>query len=176
MRTLVLNLDFNPLSIVSGYRGLVLSLRNKNMTVLKYYDLTITSEHDIFEIPAVMLYNRFVSSPESKNISKRYVLARDKMICQYCSKKLNSTNCSVDHVIPASRFDVRSQANTWDNLVAACKSCNTKKRDRTPLEAGMGLISKPRQPNGFLMIESGPKEWEIYLGSRMQNSGLAVET
>jgi len=71
MKTLILNLDFKPLSIVSGRRGLVLSISNKNMSVLEYYDLTYSSEYDIFDIPAVMLYRVFVKPPVRKTVSKK---------------------------------------------------------------------------------------------------------
>lgn len=175
MRTLILNLDFKPLSIVSSRRGLVLSMSNKNMSVLEYYDLTYSSEYDIFDIPAVMLYNVFVKPPVRKIVSKKYILARDKMVCQYCSVKLNHLNSSVDHVIPISSFSSKGKANTWDNLVACCRKCNTKKRDRRPEEAGMNLISMPKQPISFMTIQEGPEIWRKYVSS-MQNSGLGCET
>lgn len=175
MRTLILNLDFKPLSIVSAKRGLVLSMSNKNMSVLEYYGLTYTSEYDIFDIPAVMLYNIFVKPPARRIVSKKYVLARDNMVCQYCSAKLNHLTSSVDHVVPISYFDSKTKANTWENLVACCKKCNTKKRNRRPHEAGMKLISTPKQPAGFITIQEGPEIWRKYVSS-VQNSRLAVET
>lgn len=175
MRTLILNLDFKPLSIISANRGIVLSLYNKNMSVLEYYNLTYTSECDIFDIPAVMLYNKFVQPPKKRTVSKRFILLRDNNICQYCQKKLNVHTSSVDHVIPVSLFKSRAEANTWDNLVACCKSCNTKKSNLKPEEAGMKLIRQPRKPSGFLTVESGPEIWRKYACS-VQNSGLAVET
>lgn len=163
MKTLILNLNFRPLSIVSAHRGLVLSLKNKNLRVLEYYDLSMSSENDIFEVPAVMLYQKFVKPPRKRAVSKHYILTRDNMICQYCSKKLNSLTSSVDHVVPVSRFDSKQQANTWDNLVACCKTCNTKKRNRTPKEAGMSLEKEPRQPSGFIYINTAPAVWKDYI-------------
>ena len=176
MNTLILNLDFQPLSVVSAHRGLVLSLKNKNIKVLEYYDLTINSEDDIFEIPAVLLYERFVKPPKRRTISKHYVLLRDKMVCQYCSKGLDVHSASVDHVIPVSTFRTRQDANTWDNLVACCKTCNTRKRNRSPEEAGMKLLRQPKKPNGFLHIHTGPEIWRKYVGGTMQNTGLATQT
>ena len=165
LQTLILNLDFTPMSVVSWRRGVVLSLNNKNLRVLEYYDLTVGSEYDIFEVPAVMLYQKFVKPPKRRTISKHYVLLRDKMTCQYCAKKLDELTSSVDHVIPVSRFSTKVEANTWDNLVACCKSCNTKKRNRTPQEARMSLIREPRQPSGFLHINTAPAVWENYISN-----------
>ena len=175
MQTLILNLDFNPLSVVSAHRGLVLSLKNKNIKVLEYYDSTISSEDDIFEIPAVMLYERFVKPPKRRTISKHYVLLRDKMTCQYCSKRLDSQTVSVDLVVRRTRNKTRNDANTWDNLVACCKTCNTKKRNRSPDEAEMKLLKQPKQPSGFLHIHTGHELWRKYV-STMQDSGLATKT
>jgi 5-methylcytosine-specific restriction endonuclease McrA len=175
LQTLILNLDFTPMSVVSWRRGIVLSLNNKNLRVLEYYNLTVGSEYDIFEVPAVMLYQKFVKPPKRRTISKHYVLLRDKMTCQYCAKKLDELTSSVDHVIPVSRFSTKVEANTWDNLVACCKSCNTKKRNRTPQEARMSLVREPRQPSGFLHINTAPDVWRKYVGT-MQDSGMAVET
>jgi hypothetical protein len=54
------------------------------------------------------------------------VIARDGC-CVYCG---STTQLQCDHVVPFSR----GGTTTIDNLVAACRSCNTSKRDRTPEE------------------------------------------
>jgi len=163
MKTLILNLDFNPLSVVSAQRGLILSLKNNNLRILETYDWTISSEHDIFDVPAVMMYQKFVSPPLKKTVSKRFVLLRDKMTCQYCSKKLDNFSASVDHVVPVCFFEKKEHANTWENLVAACKSCNTRKGNRLIEDIGMKLIKKPKKPIGFINIYSGPEIWKKYV-------------
>jgi 5-methylcytosine-specific restriction endonuclease McrA len=71
--------------------------------------------------------------------SRREVFRRDSHICQYCG---NPKRLTLDHVMPRSR----GGRDTWDNLVAACESCNTRKGNRTPQEAGMPLRSKPKAP------------------------------
>lgn len=163
MRSLVLNLDFSPLSVVPAHRAIVLSLNNQHIKVLEYYDFTISSESDIFEIPAVMLYEKYVKPPVRKTISKHYVLSRDKMTCQYCFKKLCYQSASVDHVVPVSFFNSKLDANTWENLVACCKACNTKKRNRVPEEAGMNLVKRPTKPHGFIAIDNAPEIWSKYV-------------
>jgi 5-methylcytosine-specific restriction endonuclease McrA len=50
------------------------------------------------------------------------VLARDRRICHYCGGYATT----VDHVVPKAR----GGSDTWENLVAACRSCNTSKHDR----------------------------------------------
>lgn len=72
-------------------------------------------------------------------VNRREVLRRDAHTCQYCgsTKKL-----TLDHVLPRSR----GGAHTWDNVVAACESCNSTKGDRTPQEAKMTLRTQPKAP------------------------------
>lgn len=62
---------------------------------------------------------------------REQVLGRDQHTCGYCGSEADS----VDHIIPLSR----GGPDKLDNLVAACRSCNTSKGDRTPEEAGMNL-------------------------------------
>ncbi len=72
-------------------------------------------------------------------VNRREVLKRDQHRCQYCK---SSRKLTLDHVIPRSRGGL----HTWDNVVAACESCNCGKSDRTPREAGMTLLTKPKAP------------------------------
>lgn len=72
-------------------------------------------------------------------VNRREVLRRDKHTCQYCGSKHKLT---LDHVIPRSK----GGKHTWDNVVTACEGCNSKKGARTPREAGMPLLKKPKAP------------------------------
>lgn len=70
--------------------------------------------------------------------SRPGVLRRDHYQCGYCGR----TGTTVDHVVPTSK----GGRNTWTNTVASCDSCNQRKGDRTPAEAGMPLQFKPIAP------------------------------
>lgn len=54
-------------------------------------------------------------------------------VCSYCLQPC--TALAVDHVLPVSR----GGTNDLDNLVMACKSCNSAKGAKTPLEYLCGL-------------------------------------
>jgi 5-methylcytosine-specific restriction endonuclease McrA len=82
-------------------------------------------------------YNRIYGPPR---VSKRGVLTRDQNVCAFGECKNHAS--TIDHVQPRSR----GGQNTWQNLVAACSSCNHKKGNRTPQEAGMTLKWKPYVP------------------------------
>jgi 5-methylcytosine-specific restriction endonuclease McrA len=72
-------------------------------------------------------------------VNRREVLRRDHHSCQYCGSKKSLT---LDHVIPRSQ----GGPHTWNNVVIACERCNSYKGNRTPLEAGMHLRTKPKAP------------------------------
>lgn len=67
---------------------------------------------------------------------------RDGEQCRFCGKKVNfndgksDAGGTYDHLTPTSQ----GGQNTADNLVVACRTCNTKKGGRTPTEAGMELL------------------------------------
>ncbi|MBF2028905.1 MAG: HNH endonuclease [Oscillatoriales cyanobacterium C42_A2020_001] len=72
-------------------------------------------------------------------VNRREVFRRDNHTCQYCG---STKRLTLDHVMPRSR----GGSHTWDNVVAACERCNSRKGDRTPFEAKMPLLVKPRPP------------------------------
>ncbi len=72
------------------------------------------------------------------------VKARDGDVCRYCGDGVNwkdrrgSHGAVFEHVHPVTQ----GGETTIDNIVIACRGCNTKKGGRTPEQAGMTLISK----------------------------------
>jgi 5-methylcytosine-specific restriction endonuclease McrA len=66
-------------------------------------------------------------------------------------------------VMPRSRGGM----HVWENVTAACRGCNLKKRDRTPAEAGMALANQPHTPRelAWVTVSVGrvPEEWKQYL-------------
>ena len=74
-------------------------------------------------------------------------MRRDNFRCQYCGTKAH--NLTLDHVIPKSR----GGSDSWENLVAACVKCNNKKSNRTPDEANLKLLNKPRRPSHIFFLK-----------------------
>ncbi len=108
------------------FGGNIISVRSPKTIfhVPEYIRLTIASGERLWKIPPV---------------NRRELLRRDHHCCQYCGSRKKLT---IDHVIPVSK----GGKNTWDNLVIACESCNQKKANRTPSQAGMKLRSQPKTP------------------------------
>ena len=81
-----------------------------------------------------IVYQRTGSVP----YSRRALFIRDRGRCLYCDKPANT----MDHIVPKSRGG-RAE---WMNAATACLSCNNRKADRTPEEAGMPLLRAPYAP------------------------------
>jgi len=60
-------------------------------------------------------------------------------LCVYCGCRLDVKTATADHMIPLSR----NGANGIDNITLACRSCNSKKRDKT-VEEFMDSLHKVR--------------------------------
>lgn len=75
-------------------------------------------------------------------LNRRNLFARDQNRCQYCGRRFPASELSLDHVVPRSQ----GGENTWENIVCACVKCNVRKGGRTPHQANMQLISRPRKP------------------------------
>lgn len=152
MRTLVLNKNWMPITHISWKRAFILLCKG-SAEILESYDDMIKGPRDSFYyVPAVIRLLSFDSIPKSKvSYSKRSVLERDRLTCQYCGRKLNYSDATIDHVIPRCK----GGRSTFDNTVTCCSNCNKRKADKLPEEARLKLLAHPRKPN--------QNEYEIYL-------------
>ncbi|MTE23408.1 MULTISPECIES: HNH endonuclease [Microbacterium] len=161
MRTLVLNAGFEPLAVVSFKRALVLVMNDKANVIERMENAPVWSVSGPHDRPAVIVLNRYVRIPHARRIpvTRRGVLRRDGYRCGYCGRAANT----IDHVLPRSR----GGADSWENLVAACVTCNNVKSDRTPQEMGWKLRHVPAIPRGNSWAVRGSEKadpsWERYL-------------
>jgi 5-methylcytosine-specific restriction endonuclease McrA len=163
--TLLLNSTFEPLLVVSWKKAIVLLVRGK-VEVLEEYDRAIRGVTISLKLPAVIRLKTHIRkrTPIVK-FSRQNLYTRDKVKCQYCGSHFEPSALTYDHVVPRSR----GGQTDWTNVVTCCLPCNLKKGGRTPEEAGMRLIRKPRAPIWIplLTISLGLKEtplpWKSYL-------------
>ncbi len=161
-RALVLNASYEPLSVVSARRAMVLVLGDKAELVSTSGQL-FHAERIVVEVPSVVRLRRYVKVPFSRRaaLNRRGVFARDRGICQYCGDPADS----IDHVIPRAKGGTHS----WDNVVAACRPCNVRKRDRLLHETSMTLRTTPRPPAGHswivVSVATIPDDWEPFIAT-----------
>lgn len=157
---LILNASYEPLCIVSPRRALLLTLNNK-AELLHASEGVFRSEKATFEVPSVVRLLHYVKVPfhAGMAVSKRAVFMRDGQRCQYC----NGAAESIDHVIPKSR----GGTHTWENVVAACRSCNSRKRDRLLEETSFVLKQLPARPRQrvwlLASVEKSNPDWVKYI-------------
>jgi 5-methylcytosine-specific restriction endonuclease McrA len=145
VRALVLNASYEPLSVVSERRALVLVLTDKANVVVSRDEIW-NSETLSIEIPSVVKLIRYVRVPYRRTVpvTRRAVFGRDGHQCQYCGGPAES----LDHIRPRSKGGDHS----WENVVACCRACNVRKGDRLPAESGFNLRSRPGPPRRFAWI------------------------
>jgi 5-methylcytosine-specific restriction endonuclease McrA len=160
-RALVLNASYQPLCVVPVRRAIVLALKGK-AEVLHSNGAIFHSERLTLSSPSVVRLNYFVKVPyrARASMSRRAVLVRDNFECQYCGRDAEN----VDHVVPRSR----GGGHNWDNVVAACRPCNSRKENRSPAEVGMHLRHPPKAPHEsvwiMVAVDRVDPLWVRYLG------------
>lgn len=163
--TLLLNSTFEPLKVVTWKKAILMVMLGK-VEVLEEYERIIRGVSFALQLPAVIRLNRFIKrrTPIIK-FSRHNLYIRDRGKCQYCGSSFEHKELTYDHVIPRSK----GGQTEWTNVVSCCTACNLKKGGRTPEEAGMFLIRKPKNPIWIpllmmsLGIEEAPDPWKNYL-------------
>jgi 5-methylcytosine-specific restriction endonuclease McrA len=137
---LVLNASYEPINVCAARRALVLVLKGV-AAAEEHAPSAIHSARQTLRLPSVIRLLEYRRIPhQTRTLSRKNILMRDRYTCQYCHKTGASNELTLDHVVPRSR----AGETTWENLVACCHSCNNKKGSRTPEEAGMKLARTPR--------------------------------
>src|SRR5579872_2575123 len=135
-RTLVLNSNYMPVSLwplyaISANEAFV-RYYTGSCQVVHWYDrkiLTQNKKHNYY-------YPSVIVNPSHKNVHKSEVKLkkltlyyRDHCCCSHCGTDLTLNNMTYEHVVPKSKGGEHS----WENVVAACQLCNSKKGDEEPI-------------------------------------------
>lgn len=164
-RVLLLNATFEPLAVVTAKRAVLLMLSGKAELVQAALEGgAFHSENLTITAPSVMRLSRYVRVPYRPSVpmTRAGVLRRDGRTCAYCGKRADT----IDHVVPRSR----GGAHTWENCVAACRACNSRKADRMLSELGWVMQVSPGPPRrgqgGVLVLTVEPHPtWQPWLAA-----------
>jgi len=158
-KVLVLNRSYLPVHVTSVKRAFALLYQGVARAVDEQYrtfdfeswrhlaievnDEKVGVVGGFVRVPRVLLLIAYERVPKRHvRFSRFNIYERDNNICQYCGRRLPRTELNLDHVIPRSRGGM----STWENVVCSCHSCNRRKGGKTPDEAGMRLIGRPKRP------------------------------
>ena len=166
MPVLVLNASYEPINICGARRALVLVLKGVAKTE-EEHGLTLHAQRSRMAMPSVIRLLEYRRIPhQTRALSRKNILLRDRNTCQYCSVVLPSGELTLDHVIPRSR----GGNSTWENLVACCHACNRRKGNRLLNELHeMKLLKEPRSfslhtsRQIMRMLGRGDDRWRKYL-------------
>jgi len=151
MRTLVLNAGYEPVQLISWQKALCLVISCKAEVVAEYGQL-IRTVSSAFAMPSVVRLKRYVRTVRHFTLARctrRNVLLRDRYQCQYCGVVCRPGTITIDHILPRCR----GGRTVWDNVVAACHTCNRRKGDLSLADSGLRLRTNPRRPNWRELLE-----------------------
>ncbi|MDG1116928.1 MAG: HNH endonuclease [Flavimaricola sp.] len=151
---LVLNADYRPLSYYPlslwPWQEAVKAVWLDRVDIVAEYDEVVRSPTTVIRIPSVVVLKDFVKPQKRVAFTRFNLFLRDEFCCQYCGAKGDLT---FDHVVPRARGGVTS----WENVVAACSSCNLRKGSRSLRQSGMTLRKPTRQPSAEELRNMGRK-------------------
>lgn len=164
--TLLLNNTYEPLQVVGWQRGITLLWQGK-VEVLEEHEEEIHSISFSMKIPSVlrMLLPVRIKRRAPVKFTRLNIFTRDGFKCQYCGEKFESEELTFDHVVPVAQGGKK----TWENIATACVDCNSHKEGRTPEQAKMKLLKKPKQPiwaqvvTVTIGLRKTPENWSDYL-------------
>ena len=160
-KVLVLNQSYEPLMVINAKRAIVLIIKEK-VKMLEKYSENIRSVQNSFDLPSVIRLNFYVHLKYKDIVLNRHnILKRDDYRCQYCAKQ--ATPLTIDHIVPKNK----GGKDSWENLVAACSKCNTRKGDTLLKHMDMKLLKKPRKPSKLFQLQTYVNKkqdnWKQYL-------------
>ena len=91
------------------------------------------------------------------------VLSRDNYTCYYCNAEADT----VDHIVPVSKSNDKSEAFNPNNLIAACKRCNSSRGNRSQA----ALLAKTNTPPDFSSSFSPKVTETVHLGPMFRGLG-----
>lgn len=166
-RVLLLTPWYFPIKILHWQDAVKMKYEG-TVDVVAEYDDEISSPSITWKVPAVIRLRKLEAKMKrGVKFSRGNVYVRDRFCCQYCGKHFPESRLSFDHVIPRSA----GGRTVWENIVTACRPCNSRKDNKTCDEAGMWPRRAPRRPETlpltppFIQPDEVPPEWEAYIQS-----------
>ena len=154
---LILNADYRPLSYFPlslwSWQDAVKAIFRGSVDIVSEYDRTVSSPGMRVKLPSVLALKEFIPVKRKPAFTRFNVFLRDAFDCQYCREGFKTHELTFDHVIPRSR----GGRTEWENIVAACQCCNTRKGNHMPREINMHPVRKPIEPSLYQLQEHGRK-------------------
>jgi 5-methylcytosine-specific restriction endonuclease McrA len=154
---LLLNADYQPISYyplsLLSWQDALKAVFRESVTVVSEYEREVHSPSMSMKLPSVLALKEYIAPAQKPAFTRFNVYLRDEWRCQYCAQIFRTHELTFDHVIPRSKGGNTS----WENIVASCRSCNTRKSDHMPSKCGMHPIRVPYEPDLYDLRAKGRK-------------------
>jgi 5-methylcytosine-specific restriction endonuclease McrA len=151
---LILNADYRPLSYfplsIWPWQDAIKAVFLDRVNIVSEYETEVHSPNHTMRLPSVVSLREYVQPARYPAFTRFNLFLRDEFTCQYCGVQGDLT---FDHVIPRSR----GGRTTWDNVVAACSSCNLRKANHSLAKSNMNLRRKAFRPSAMQLQNIGRK-------------------
>ena len=151
---LVLNADYRPLCYYPlslwSWQDAIKAAWLDRVQIIAEYDDIVRSPSTEIRIPSVVVLKDYVKPRNTVAFTRFNLFLRDEFSCQYCGSLGDLT---FDHIVPRKNGGVTS----WENVVAACSSCNLKKGSRSLKQSGLTLRKRVRIPKADELRNIGRK-------------------
>ncbi|HTV66204.1 MAG TPA: HNH endonuclease, partial [Bryocella sp.] len=100
---LVLNASYEPINVCAARRAIILVLKGVAM-MEEANGHVLHAARVAMRVPSVIRLLEYRRIPhQTRALSRKNILLRDRNTCQYCGKALAAGELTLDHVIPRSR-------------------------------------------------------------------------
>jgi len=144
---LVLNASYEPINVCAARRAIVLVLKGVAMTEEENGHF-LHAARLALRVPSVIRLLEYRRIPhQSRALSRKNILLRDRNTCQYCSVTLPSGELTLDHVIPAPAE--ASPPGRTSSLLSPLQSPqrqSTSPRSQHEARPRAPILQSPHQP------------------------------
>lgn len=155
-KILLLNANAEPLDFITYEESAYYIASNKVLWSMGEYEVVLrgginaqTGKQSTLKMDTIIaLKNKtspFSYMKKTPTLSNEALFERDRNMCAYCGQVHKRKELTRDHILPTSKGGL----DTWENVVAACKPCNSYKDDMTPEQADMPLLFVPYIPSYY---------------------------
>ena len=152
-KCVVLNATYEPITVVTSKRALLLFLEGKAVIVEEHPNLVVKSPNKTFPVPLMIALTNYIKGRRvfktPAMLTQKNLFIRDAYTCQYCARHRSTLKSSEfltrDHVHPVAK----GGKDAWQNVVTSCSTCNNKKADKLLETTGMKLLKTPAIPTIF---------------------------
>ena len=146
VEALALNMAGIPMDIVSWKKAITLWSLGRAIVIAEYDDHIVRSPRFSMRIPSIIQCLDMRVMPRNFTnflpFNRKNIFARDKGRCVYCGVKVTLSSFTIDHVVPRSH----GGGTSWENVVAACMTCNNRKGNKRWKKGELNMLQEPYAP------------------------------